>query len=317
MDPDVKACVDRAVDTGEVPFDAALAQIVERCVPAHLRMDVQQVLGRLRKYVVAGETLIYAATAETLSGRGCSTKPLWLLVTDANLYICPRRTGAPQAYATGSAYLTGTAGGVGIVLPGAATHNGFRIPQLFLHTLNGEKSEQHWIEKTQTLRWTGPGKRFQNALDAAPHVLNARRARAQSGATAGSRGKPTRDGARPAPRLIRTPRDAELVVAEWMKFFGFSDARPTPVGKDEGIDVTSKAAVAQVKMEGILTSRPVVQALFGVATAEEKKGLFFSLGGYTPDALSWGSKVGIAMFTFDLQGEPVPANAPAKNLHKA
>ena len=51
---------------------------------------------------------------------------------------------------------------------------------------------------------------------------------------------------------------------------------------DAGIDVASKDAVAQVKMEGILTGRPIVQALFGVATAEGKRGLFFSLAGYTP-----------------------------------
>ena len=83
---------------------------------------------------------------------------------------------------------------------------------------------------------------------------------------------------------------------------------------DAGIDVASKDAVVQVKMEGILTGRPIVQALFGVATAEGKRGLFFSLAGYTPLAVEWANRVGVALFTFDYQGEPVAVNPAASQL---
>jgi hypothetical protein len=119
---------------------------------------------------------------------------------------------------------------------------------------------------------------------------------------------------RPTRRLIRTPREAELVVAEWLSYLGFGQAHVTPIGADEGIDVLTDSAVAHVKMDGIQTSRRVVQGLFGVAAAEGKQGLFFSLGGYTAQAVDWATRVGIPLFQFDLQGEPSPVNPQAGTL---
>lgn len=119
---------------------------------------------------------------------------------------------------------------------------------------------------------------------------------------------------RPSLRLVRTARDAEENACAWMQWMGFVDAQITPIGADGGIDVNSKDAVAQIKMEGVLTSRPVVQALFGVATAERKRGIFFSLAGYTLKAVEWADRVGLALFTFDFQGEPAPVNPSASQL---
>jgi hypothetical protein len=95
---------------------------------------------------------------------------------------------------------------------------------------------------------------------------------------------------------------------------GFIDATSTPVGPDGGLDVISTEAVAQVKMEGVPTSRPILQALHGVAQAEDKRGLFFSLNGYTKEAQVWGDSVGMPLFQFDLQGEPRPVNQFARRL---
>jgi hypothetical protein len=119
---------------------------------------------------------------------------------------------------------------------------------------------------------------------------------------------------RPGPRLIRSPHEAEQVVAEWMGFMGFTNARPTPVGRDEGIDVRASDAIAQVKMEGVPTGRPVVQQLYGVATAETSLGLLFSLAGYTQEAISWANRVKLPLFRFNLQGEPEAANHAAREL---
>lgn len=55
-----------------------------------------------------------------------------------------------------------------------------------------------------------------------------------------------------------------------------------------------------------------MQALFGAATGEGKQGFFFSLAGYTNEAIGWGEKVGVPMFTFNLQGEPEAVNEPAR-----
>ncbi|GGV58576.1 hypothetical protein GCM10010294_05710 [Streptomyces griseoloalbus] len=119
---------------------------------------------------------------------------------------------------------------------------------------------------------------------------------------------------RPVQRLIRDARDAELAAVDWMRYLGFTDAVATPVGSDAGIDVLAERAVAQVKKEGSPTTRPTVQQLHGVAAAQQRSALFFSMAGYTPPALAWASQQGIALFQYDLQGTPQPVNPPALHL---
>jgi TPR repeat protein len=119
---------------------------------------------------------------------------------------------------------------------------------------------------------------------------------------------------KPTLRLIRTPREAEEVAAEWMRYLGFLDASVTPVGPDQGIDVDSSEAVAQVKMEGISTSRPTIQGIAGVAALENKKAFFFSLGGFTSEAIDWSEKANVFLFQFDLQGEPRAINSHARKI---
>jgi hypothetical protein len=121
-------------------------------------------------------------------------------------------------------------------------------------------------------------------------------------------------GPRPVERLLRNPRDAELVAVEWMRYWGFRDARATSVGADEGIDVMSEGAVAQVKAHMIPTGRPDLQNLAGIAAVEGKEGIFFSLNGYSAQAIEWGTKAKIALFTFDLQGVPEAANSIAREF---
>ena len=119
-------------------------------------------------------------------------------------------------------------------------------------------------------------------------------------------------GDAPAPRLIRSFIDAELVAAEWMSFFGYGTATTTPPGADGGIDVLADLAVAQVKMEALPVGRPVVQQLHGVAAVEAKVGVCFALAGYTEEAVSWADRAGLPLFRFDLQGCPEPANRAAR-----
>jgi hypothetical protein len=111
---------------------------------------------------------------------------------------------------------------------------------------------------------------------------------------------------RPSPRLIRSPEDAELAAAEWMRFYGYADATRTPAGADGGLDVVATGAVAQVKDYGTSIGRPVLQQLQGAALGRDS--LFFSRQGYTREAVAWAEQVGMALFRFDLQGEPEPIN---------
>lgn len=117
---------------------------------------------------------------------------------------------------------------------------------------------------------------------------------------------------RPAARLIRSPDDAEEAAAEWMRWFGFEDARRTPTGPDRGLDVISRGAVAQVKDHGTAIGRPLLQQLHGAGLG--RRTLFFSRQGFTTAAVEWADGVGMALFRFDLQGEPEPQNPLARQL---
>ena len=115
-------------------------------------------------------------------------------------------------------------------------------------------------------------------------------------------------GSPPAPRLLSSPRDAELIAQEWMIHWGYEDSRCTPVGADAGVDVDSSRAIAQVKAEMSPTGRPVIQQTYGAAVLHSKQALVFSLAGFTKEAIAWADQAGVALFSFDLQGVPKSEN---------
>ena len=115
-------------------------------------------------------------------------------------------------------------------------------------------------------------------------------------------------------RTIRSPDDAEQVAAEWMRHFGFEDARCTAAGTDGGVDVRSREAVAQVKAQLTPVGRPELQALYGVARSEGRRPLFFSLMSYTAAAMAWADEVQMALFRFDHAGAVEAVNLAAERL---
>ena len=114
--------------------------------------------------------------------------------------------------------------------------------------------------------------------------------------------------------VISTFQQAEENAARWMRDAGFNDAMVTPGGPDGGVDVVSIRAIAQVKFETRPVGRPPLQRLYGVATAEGKKPLFFSNSGYTRQASAWADTVGIATFTYDRHGAVQPESRAARVL---
>jgi len=63
--------------------------------------------------------------------------------------------------------------------------------------------------------------------------------------------------------------------------------------------------------------RPDLQRLHGIAVAQRKQAVFFSLMHYTPQAIEWANEVGIALFRYDLQGDPDPVNRAAEKIMAA
>lgn len=118
----------------------------------------------------------------------------------------------------------------------------------------------------------------------------------------------------PRPRLVKTFNEAEEYAASIMIALGFSDVEVSRVGSDEGIDVSSFEALAQVKMEGVKTSREKVQRLTGVCSVYRKSALFFSLSGYSGPALDWAEKTHTACFEFHYDGSLIARSRAAMEL---
>lgn len=106
----------------------------------------------------------------------------------------------------------------------------------------------------------------------------------------------------PDPRLVKGADAAEDYAVEVLRSLRFADARRTPKGADGGVDVLATGVVGQVKFEAMPTGRPAVQGLFGVAVVEDALGVFFSLAGYTVQAVEWAYRAGIALLEFEADG---------------
>lgn len=125
---------------------------------------------------------------------------------------------------------------------------------------------------------------------------------------------------RPKPIPGCTHQQAEFLAALWMRYLGELDAKVSQATRDGGIDVESSRFVAEVKHHMIPIGPKSVRALAGVAFAEKKGAAFFSLNGYTKDALKFGRNAGVIMFTYDpekgeLQGAtPLGRQAIAEGL---
>jgi hypothetical protein len=76
--------------------------------------------------------------------------------------------------------------------------------------------------------------------------------------------------------MVGDDREAEEHAAEWMRYLGYTDATCTPPGAGGGVDVVSARAAAA-----------------------QKKGVFFSLAGYTEQARAFADSVGVALFPLD------------------
>ena len=120
--------------------------------------------------------------------------------------------------------------------------------------------------------------------------------------------------ARPAPRFNMSPRDAELVAAQWMVFWGFYDAKATPVGSDGGIDIVSTEALGQVKYRTAKTGSPEINEFHGSSSGTKKFELFFTKEGYTNSAIERANEIDMALFVFNYEGIPKPLNSAARRI---
>jgi hypothetical protein len=110
-----------------------------------------------------------------------------------------------------------------------------------------------------------------------------------------------------------SPQQAEEFCAAWLRSLGFLDAQVTRYSRDGGIDVESQHLCAQVKHQTAPVGVKAVRELFGVAVHEKKTPVFFALSGYTQEAVTFATKVGMPIVHY-LSNSLAPVNQPAESL---
>lgn len=122
----------------------------------------------------------------------------------------------------------------------------------------------------------------------------------------------------PPRRQIASWQDAEINARDWMRTWGFADAELTRAGADEGLDVRSKKAVAQVKYEARDVGRPYLQQFVGArGRFVDSQMLFFTGSRYSEQAVAYAEEMGIALFHYGLDGRMHAVNNRAADLMKA
>ncbi|MBE7194404.1 MAG: restriction endonuclease [Gordonia polyisoprenivorans] len=106
---------------------------------------------------------------------------------------------------------------------------------------------------------------------------------------------------------IRDATAAEQNAAERMRELGFTDARVTPGGADNGIDVIAANALAQVKWRGAQVPRADIQRLFGARGHRQDVALlFFAASGFSKAAVECADELGVMLFSYDPDGSITP-----------
>jgi hypothetical protein len=115
---------------------------------------------------------------------------------------------------------------------------------------------------------------------------------------------------------LDTWEDAEDAAAWHMvNVLGFADAHRAPHGPDNGVDVRSSWAIAQVKHKRSRTGRPAIQQLVGARGRWISLiPVFYSTSGYAKPAVTYAFLNEVALFTMDPFGRVQPANYEAESL---
>lgn len=114
----------------------------------------------------------------------------------------------------------------------------------------------------------------------------------------------------PPPRMAScTPREAEYVAAQWMRYLGATSCRVTQASRDGGMDIISDTHVAEVKHHQSPVGVNFVRQIYGAATGASKQAVFFSLSEFTRTAEEFADTNSIPLFRYDPQERTLTAKS--------
>ena len=114
---------------------------------------------------------------------------------------------------------------------------------------------------------------------------------------------------KPKPTLHIDPTSFEAYCAEWSRYLGFADAEVTRAVKDGGFDIHSTKMVAQCKLQEVPVGVRPIRELHGVAVSQGKVALFFSVNGYSREAIQEANRFKMQLWTVrPFEGRVFPAS---------
>jgi hypothetical protein len=103
-------------------------------------------------------------------------------------------------------------------------------------------------------------------------------------------------------------KQAEQFAADVLRSCGFRGARTTQSGADGGVDVRGPGVLAQVKHLHGAVGRPDVQKLRGARGDGSESLHFFSLSGYSAQAIAEAERLQVALWRYDTSRNVIPLN---------
>jgi len=116
------------------------------------------------------------------------------------------------------------------------------------------------------------------------------------------------------PVTIRTARDAVTTAALYLRWLGFHGVLQAHEQPASGIDLRGPEVIARVDPHTSPSTVRAVECLWLHGLNASAVSVFFSLAGYTDEALTRAEGLGVPLFVLDLTGAPVPVNPPADEL---
>ena len=103
---------------------------------------------------------------------------------------------------------------------------------------------------------------------------------------------------KPSVAIELNPDSFEWYCAEWCVYLGHQNVRVTRSTKDGGIDVHGDGFIAQAKLQEIPVGVKAIRELAGLVSIRTGAlGYFFTVNGYSPQAVLEGNELGLALFT--------------------
>jgi hypothetical protein len=98
---------------------------------------------------------------------------------------------------------------------------------------------------------------------------------------------------------------AESNACAWLRYQGFVDADVVADPDGTGVNIRGSEVLAQVKFTAKPGSVDEVKALNALMLATKRKGFFFSVAGFTDEAIAWADQGDVVLLRLILDADPV------------